>query len=144
MLWFKIYHIFCFILLTQFNFFKPWTATNTAYRASIIYVDAFYVFGGEDKGGPSLGYINVIGRLDKNNRWSQAGNLAQARYGHGAVFIDGYFLVVGGAYNTYQTEKCSLQEGAVSCTSQDPSLTSYFAYPELFLVSDSFCQIWMK
>ena len=120
---------------------KPWTATNTAYKAPIIYVDAFYVLGGQDRFGQ--GELKVIGRLDKNNRWSRAGNLAKARYGHGAVFIDGFFLVVGG-YQNYQTEKCSLREGAVSCTSQDPTLSYYYRYPELFLVSDSFCKIRMK
>ena len=120
---------------------KPKTATNTAYNAPIIFVDAFYVFGGYDNGGQ--GKLNAIGRLDNNNRWSQAGNLASARYGHGVVFIDGYFLVVGG-YGNYQTERCSLQEGAVSCTRQAPSLNNYFEYPELFMVSESFCHTWMK
>ena len=90
------------------------------------------------------GSLDVIGRLDNNNRWSRAGNLAETRYGHGAVFIDGFFLVIGGG-NTYpkykQTEKCSLQQGAVSCTSQEPSFSDYSFYPELFMVADSFCQI---
>ena len=86
------------------------------------------------------GYLDAIGRLDKNNLWSLAGNLATARSGHGAVFIDGFFLVVGG-YKSNRTEKCSLQQGAVSCTSQEPSFSDYSRYPELFMVADSFCQL---
>ena len=86
------------------------------------------------------GYLDAIGRLDKNNLWSLAGNLATARSGHGAVFIDGFFLVVGG-YKNHRTEKCSLQEGAISCRNQKPILYDYASYPELFLVSDSYCRI---
>ena len=92
------------------------------------------------------GYLDAIGKLDKNNLWSLAGNLATARSGHGAVFIDGFFLVIGGG-NTYpkykQTEKCSLQQGAVSCTSQEPSSRTWprAKSPELFMVADSFCQL---
>ena len=86
------------------------------------------------------GYLDAIGKLDKNNLWSLAGNLATARSGHGAVFIDGFFLVVGG-YDNHRTEKCSLQEGAISCRNQKPILYDYASYPELFLVSDSYCRI---
>ena len=124
----------CFLLNSKI---KPRTAMTTVSWAPIVYVDAFYVFGGNDY---NIGALNAIGRLDNNNQWSRVGNLANARSSHGAVFIDGFFLVVGGD-GEYQTEKCSLQEGAVSCTSQAPSLEYYTNYPELFLVSDSFCHI---
>merc|ERR1719285_447850 len=112
-------------------------ATNTVYRAPIIYVDAFYVFGGWDQGGQ--GALEAIGRLDSNNNWSLAGNLNTARRGHGAIYLDNSFLVVGGEGNL-QSEKCDLDRGTVSCTSQEPSLNSYYSYPELYLVSNDYCQ----
>ena len=64
--------------------------------------------------------------------------------GHGAVLIDGFFLVVGGYNDNFQTEKCELHQGTVSCTSQTPVLSGYERYPELFLISESFCQIWVN
>ena len=102
-------------------------------------MDAFYVLGGYDLS--RQGNLKAIGRLDNNNSWSRAGNLVTARMGHGAVFIDGFFLVVGGYNDNFQTEKCELHQGTVSCTSQAPLLSGYERYPELFLISETFCQI---
>ena len=116
---------------------KPLTATNTVQYAPIIYVDEFYVLGGWDNGGQ--GALEAIGRLDSNNNWSLAGNLNSARNGHGAIYLDSSILVVGGNGNL-QSEKCDLDQGTVSCTSQEPSLNYYSYYPELHLVSNDYCQ----
>jgi len=113
-------------------------ATYTVYHASIIYVDAFYVIGGWDRHGQ--GELKAIGRLDINNNWSLAGNLNTARDGHGAIYLDGSILVVGGSGHR-QSEKCYLNQGTVSCTSQKPSLAEYHGYPELFLVANDYCKI---
>ena len=85
-------------------------------------------------------YLKAIGRLDSNNNWSLAGNLNTARNGHGAIYLDGSIMIIGGS-RTKQSEKCDLNQGTVSCTSQEPSLNYYYSYPELYLVSNDYCQI---
>ena len=77
--------------------------------------------------------------MDIEGRWTQAGELKEARYGHNVIYDGTHLLVVGG-YGNLQTEICSIESNMVNCTSQSPELTEYAYYPELFLVTDSFCK----
>ena len=90
-------------------------------------------------GGDSSQEEKTIGRLDiKTRKWTNAGSLVTARYAHNAIYDGQYVFVVGGKY-TYQTEKCSISEEQVTCSSQSPELINYGFYPELFLVPENFC-----
>ena len=95
------------------------------------------MIGGYDY--PGQGALKAIGRLDSNNNWSLAGNLNTGRRGHGAIYLDSSILIIGG-YGNLQSEKCDLDQGVVSCSSQEPYLNSYTHYPELYLVSNDYCQ----
>ena len=104
--------------------------------APILYVEnAFYIIGG----WICDGYSNVIARLDNDNQWSKAGVLKQARNAHGAIYDGNQIMVIGGGGN-FQTEKCEIQNETVSCISQEPTLNKYAWYPELYLVSDTYCK----
>ena len=118
-------------LLIEFNFFL---GKDNLVVAPVLYLEeAFYVFGG------CCGNSNDIGRLDNNNQWSRAGVLQEARHAHGAIFDGSHIMVMGGS-GKFQTEKCTIQDGTISCVSQQPTLNNYWWYPELYLVSDTFCK----
>ena len=78
--------------------------------------------------------------MDPDGQWTQVGELNEARQGHKIIYDGQYLLVIGGLL-TQSTEKCSIKEGSVSCTSQNPELSNYDAYPELFPISDDFFKI---
>jgi hypothetical protein len=66
------------------------------------------------------------------------GNLNAPREGHGAIVIDGEFLVVGG-YSEFtwqmESERCAVwTDDQVGCTQQTPTLYYYTYWPELFLI----------
>ena len=77
--------------------------------------------------------------MDLEGRWTQAGELKVARYGHNVIYDGTHLLVLGGS-DTRITEICSIESNMVNCKSQSPQLKDYYIYPELFLVSDSFCK----
>ena len=109
--------------------------------APILYLsDAFYVFGG-NPGNDVLKGSDIIGRLDHNGQWTQAGQLQMARKAHNAIF-DGHYVVVVGGYDVeLPTEICSVKDdNTISCTSQEPNLHGYNHFPELYLVEESFCK----
>ena len=62
-----------------------------------------------------------------------------ARSGHNVIFDGAHFLVVGGR-EKLKTEKCTLVKGQITCAEQNPELTDYFNYPELYLVPLNFCK----
>ena len=103
----------------------------------ILYLEeAYYVFSG-------LGGDATIGRMDDSGQWSKAGELNQANHGHNVIFDGQYIIVVGGSSlrgDPKDTERCQLQNGAITCTTQEPKLDDYHVYPELFLVPDAFCK----
>ena len=106
--------------------------------APIVFIDgAFYVIGGYT----DVRYDDTtIGRLDaKTMIWSKSGNLVNGRRGHNAIY-DGSSLIVVGGTGTRKTEKCTISNDQVSCTAQNPNLTYYHYYPELFLVPFDFCK----
>ena len=82
----------------------------------------------------------MIARMTLSGNWSISGQLATGRYGHNVIFDGEYLLVVGGYSGSPKVEKCLLDDGVVMCTQQDPALSGYYHYPELFLVPDSYCK----
>ena len=48
-------------------------------------------------------------------------------------------IIVGGVPQV-KTEKCTINEGKVTCVQQDPELIYYSSYPELFLVEEGYCK----
>ena len=71
--------------------------------------------------------------------WSQAGSLNAGRFGHAGVEIGSSFVIVGGSA-THPTEKCVVNAyNEVQCSTQEPTLTKYYAYPEVFYVPFDFC-----
>ena len=61
----------------------------------------------------------------------------RARYGHGAIFDGDVFIVAGGIESV--TERCSLNNGRVTCEDQLPILDMWHVYPEMHLVPESYC-----
>ena len=108
------------------------------YEAPIVFIrEAFYVFGGRTE---KASYDTQIGKLDANSVWSKVGDLQTGRYGHNAIFDGTYALIVGGSRSGVSTEKCSLTSDGISCTSQNPSLSYYSFYPELFMIPYDYCK----
>ena len=107
----------------------------------IVFVDgAFYVIGGLTN---SDSFSKTIGRLDAVTLiWTRAGDLLNGRHGHHAIYDGSSIIVVGGVTGSLKTEKCDISDGKVTCKAQNPALTIYSYYPELFMVSLGFCQDW--
>ena len=129
----------------------PFVDEHIYYAPIVQHRGAFYVIGGYSFNGPGSDRIlhRTIGRFDPfSETWSQAGQLITGRAGHNAIFDGIAFIVVGGydperpiRGGIYNTEVCSISDDEmVSCTSQKPEWHGYGCYPELSLVSDSFCQ----
>ena len=127
-----IYYFSLFFILV----FIPVEATSYIYRAPIVFIHgAFYVIGGYGAKNQ-----NVIGKLDATTKiWSKSGELVQGRLGHNAIYEGSSILVVGGFY-THKTEKCIFSNAQITCSEQDPELHEYYAYPELVLVPNNFCE----
>ena len=98
---------------------------------------AFYVFGGRTSGS-----LKGIGKLDATTKiWSKVGDLNSERYAHNVIFDDAHFLVIGGSGIRYKTEKCTLDNGRMTCGEQNPELSDYLYYPELYMVPSDFCEL---
>ena len=82
--------------------------------------------------------LKTIGRMDLDGQCTKAGELNQARRGHNVIYDGEYLMVVGGS-DELRTEKCSLTDRSVSCTSQNLELDEYTTYPEVFPVAHDFC-----
>ena len=74
--------------------------------------------------------------------WSKAGELVTGRYGHNVIYDGSSVLVIGGSgrNDTMMTEKCTISNNQMTCTEQNPELTKYKFWPELFLVSVDYCK----
>ena len=107
--------------------------------APILYLsDNFFVFGGN---AAEPLQSDIIGKLNHNGQWTQAGKLQVARRAHNAIFDGQYVIVVGGNDIELPTEICSVKDDrTISCTSQKPNLYDYTHFPELYLVEESFCK----
>ena len=121
------------ILLTLYSLSAP----NYIQAVPIIFVvDSFYIFGGRHNDTDS----SIIGRLDEHENWSSVGEMLTARRGHNVIFDGSSFIIVGGYNGTFKSETCTMQNGAISCEEQALTLTDHTHYPEVFLVSPSFCK----
>ena len=66
------------------------------------------------------------------------------RASHNLIYDGQFLLIIGGkttddTENPMMTEKCTILNEEVECTSQMPALKDYINYPELFLVPSGFC-----
>ena len=87
----------------------------------------------------SVGLKTITNFNSSTNTWSNIGSLITARQGHNVIY-DGSNLIVVGGERQVKTEVCRLLNDKMFCVEQTPELFGYANYPELFLVSDNFCQ----
>ena len=100
--------------------------------------DSVYIIGGRWRSGSSSS-ISAIAQF-KDNEWTIAGYLTQARYGHGAITVNGMTMIIGGKEipsRTYFTELWENQSFEIKHIG--PGLESYYQLG-LFLVEDGFCR----
>ena len=104
------------------------------YNQAVVYAySSYFYFGG-------YGAQSTIARLDGSSyKWNQVGQLNEGRYAHNAIHLNGHFLVVGGSWGTFKTEKCEYINDQMFCHSQSPTLTNYRFTPELMTVPDNYC-----
>ena len=87
--------------------------------------------------------MKKLGRLNQNGQWAQAGKSQVVRRAHNAVFYGQYVVVAGGNASDLPTEICLIKDDStISCNSQEPTLSNYNHFPELYLVEDCFCKIY--
>ena len=93
---------------------------------------------------PNIAKLVVTGAGSINSNWTKVGDLASARQGHSAIFTEGSFLIVGGfvdfSNTSFDTEKCTYDDGQISCAKQSPTLDLYGFWPELIEVPSNYCQ----
>ena len=88
-----------------------------------------------------MGFQSTIARFDPNqNTWTKLGNLKTARSGHSVIQAENEFIVVGGlnsfaGVGTVPTESCKLNGQSMTCTTREPPLKQFTAYPELMLLT---------
>ena len=121
---------------------KTTTSYPYASKISLVFIvnreDDFYIFGGYD--GSSSNSDKIVKFSTATENWTQVGSLSQARQGHGVIRTGGSFLVVGGSYGTFSTEKCHFdQADKMTCVTMEPALKDYVQYPELLLVPADYC-----
>ena len=96
---------------------------------------SFFVFGGFNSKG-----AETIASFDTNTKqWKKLGNLNGYRKGHGVITYKGEFIVAGGAPWSLETERCTMKDNSIECTYAHPQLQDFFEYPEMMLVTKSFC-----
>ena len=144
MIWFKQFLLFS----KNKTKFEPTEAGILISHAPMIYHEnSFFLFGGKSFDEASSVWYEErrIGRMDLDGQWTEAGKMNQGRYGHNVIYNGVFFMVIGGqlanlTVTEFQTERCSVRNGSISCGSQTPELKGYSFYPELFLVPDNFCK----
>lgn len=99
---------------------------------------AFYLVGGRSYSSTDGRTIGRFGMATQ--KWTHAGDLIIGRHGHNVIYDGKYLLVVGGVSSGgAKSERCKIENGEVTCSSQEPSLQNYSTYPELLLVPSDFC-----
>ena len=78
------------------NFLFIWIIWRISCYATASTEESVFIIGGYTKGSP-----DVTSRIAeyKNGEWIDGGNLAQARYGHGAITSESMTFVIGGTHN---------------------------------------------
>lgn len=78
--------------------------------------------------------------------WNKAGEMVNGREGHNVIYDGQFFIVVGGSggSDALSTEKCTIENEEMACSSQLPQLDKYAYYPELFLVPHEYCRDLMQ
>lgn len=118
-----------------------------SHQAVVFAKDAFFVFGGIS-GNSSSAVMNDIIRLDARiYSWSKVGVLNTGRQNHNIIFINDFFMVVGGkSSNRYgtdrlsvSTERCQIQNELMICNDQFPILLGYSMWPEVIPVHTGYC-----
>ena len=106
------------------------------YYATIYQAGGFFIIGGTASN-------NIVHRYDVTNKiWKNIGKLQFARSWHAVVHDGQYFYLIGGTDNdgnSKRTEKCTYKEGKFSCWTQQPTLSNFGSYPEVFSVSPEYC-----
>ena len=119
---------------------------NSIFRAALLYHNSFfYVFGGAvSTGQENKENTRIIGRLNAQLNWSKAGELIELRRSHAVILSQSEFLIIGGHFpsgdTALPTEKCTISETIVCSKLNDPNLSQYQLYPEVFNVPDRFCK----
>ena len=107
---------------------------NITGSAMVFYDNAYYMFGGD----VDYEYSSTIARFDELTRnWSKVGDLEVALCCSSVIYNGEFFMVIGGDAE-FSTERCSIQNSTISCTTQEPYLNTY-AWSALFLVEEMFC-----
>ena len=115
----------------------PFNANDISDPAVVFAHSSYFFFGGYSKANF---HLSIIARLDGESfEWTKVGQLKEGRYGHNAIHLNGYFIVVGGHGIYENTEKCMYNNNQMICNSQSPSLNNYYNTPELMIVSDDYC-----
>ena len=65
----------------------------------------------------------------------------EARHGHGVLFHEDQFMVVGG-WGVSSNERCKLKDDKIKCTifNVELGIDKMTLYPELMSVPENFCQ----
>merc|ERR1711990_267087 len=108
------------------------TGNRIAYYSTTSTDESVLIIGGYTYGSPSI--ISIIAEY-KNGSWTNIGNLAQARYGHGAITSGSITMVVGGYPFSGSSTNTELWEfDTLETQIMDPTLSSNYLYFGVFLV----------
>ena len=119
------------------NFVKKW---KFSFSLAITVVNSIYLYSWllsipNNSGNERL---HTITRFDPIvNSWTKLGNLEVARNAHAVIQVDNEFIVVGGHRQFAEdepTESCKLNGKLMTCTTREPSLSTFAADAGLMLI----------
>ena len=107
-----------------------------------------YIFGGDFGESNKYTYYTPTKTIASfstiTKKWKKLGELKRARLAHGVIIRDGDFIVIGGRNDTwassFETERCSLKDNSVQCSTVAPVLQNYVFYPEMMRVPHDYCE----
>ena len=93
-----------FLISSYFNLFPYF---RIALYATTHTEDSVYIIGGTTRSGSVNGSSSKISTIAKykDNMWTIAGNLKQARRAHGAITVEGKTMIIGGEPQSGPTPK---------------------------------------
>ena len=108
----------------------------------VFHQGGYILFGGYI--GETSGYrTSTVARFDELTRtWSKVGSLLTSRSGHGVIYTDQSFLVIGGLGADYKcrTEKCHINNASLSCKYHSATLENFNFWPATVLVNGTLDQ----